>query len=826
MTLKVSNLAKRFPDGLIFEKVSFVLNPGEKVGLVGPNGGGKSTLLKVVAGRLAADGGVVSLAPGDRVGYLEQYPEADLGRAVAEALTAANPEMDAARAAMARAGARLSAPGLAPADQETALAAYGEAAERFERLGGYEVEVRAAMIADGLGLGAIDGARPVSSLSGGQKTRLALARLLLAEPTVLLLDEPTNYLDLPALLWLERFVAASPHAAIIVSHDRRFLDRTVGGILELDPETRLLRRYAGTYSDYAAAKAREREKHEAAYQDQVERVAAFERQIGMLRGKAMHTETHTQNDFYRRLAKKVARRAKSQERRLERYLESEERLERPDDPKRLYLDDLAEGALTDRRLVAAAAGLGVAYGDATIFDGLDLAIHGGDRLAIVGPNGGGKSSLLRALAGRLPGHTRGTVRYGDGVKVGYLPQEHGGDPVAGARTVLETFRADVVGYEEEARAFLDKFLFSGEQVSRRLDQLSYGERAKLALAILVASGANLLLLDEPTSHLDMAALERIESALAEYPGPLLVASHDRYFLAQIGVNGILLLEDGRLRRLASLEEYEQRAVAAGQIGTSVGGQMYEARAITIGDARFNVCDVGQGPPILFLHGNLSRWEHWMPQLAALADRFRCVAFDQRGYGGSSPLLGTSLSTMADDTAALCAALGIARAYVVGLSMGGGVAEVLALRHPGLVAGLVLAAPPPLVVSAARPGLGVDDLRPMLEVSFGPEMRRARPDLAARLIADCLATDLDTVRQFATADLAGYDPARIAAPTLVIAGECDVLSPPPPLRSLAATIPAAEYLEFAGSGHWLNVEAEAAFTAAILRLVAAHPLAAG
>lgn len=564
--LKLSNLAKRFPDGLIFEKVSFVLNAGEKVGLVGPNGSGKSTLLKVIAGRLRADGGSVALGHGDRVGYLEQYPEGDLGRTVAEALTALNPEFDLARAALAGAAAALSDTTLPPEGQAAALDAYGAAFDTFERLGGYAIESRAEAIADGLGLGAIDGERLVASLSGGQKTRLALARLLLAEPTILLLDEPTNYLDLPALLWLERFIAASPHATIIVSHDRRFLDRTVGGILELDAETHTLRRYAGSYSDYAEAKIRERAKHEVAYQDQQERIGAFERQIGTLKGKALATESATIHFHYRKVAKKVAQRAKAQERRLERYLESEERLERPEDPKRLYLDDLAAHALTDRRLAVAARDLRVAFGGQVVLDGVDLEIHGGDRLALVGPNGSGKSTLVRALAGPLPPGARGAVRHGDEVRVGYLPQEHGGDgpgspgvAQAGARTVLDTFRASVVGHEDEARAFLDKFLFTGEQVYRRLDQLSYGERAKLALATLVASGANLLLLDEPTSHLDLAALERIETALAEYPGPLLVASHDRYLLSRIGVTGVLCLAEGRLRHLASLEEYERGA---------------------------------------------------------------------------------------------------------------------------------------------------------------------------------------------------------------------------------------------------------------------------
>ncbi len=552
--LKVSALSKRFPDGPVLERVSFVLNAGEKVGLVGPNGSGKSTLLKVIAGELPPDGGSVATAPGDRVGYLEQYPARDLERTVGEALTAIHPDLVAAREAMEAQSAILASPEATPEEQEAALAAYGAAAERFEQLGGYEVDHRAEIVRGGLGLDDLDPSRTVGSLSSGQKTRLALARLLLSEPTILLLDEPTNYLDLPALLWLERFVAESRCAAIIVSHDRRFLDRTVSAILELDADTHRLKVYPGSYSDYAATKRREREKHAAAYQDQVERVAVVESQIRALKGKAMATETSTIHFHYRKVAKGVARRAKVQERRLERFLAGEEKLERPEDPKRLYLDDLAEGAFADRRLAVAARDLRVRFGDTAILDGVDLEVHGGDRLALVGPNGSGKSTLLRALAGLLP--AAGTIRLGDGVRLGYLPQEHIVTGAAGERSVLQTFRADVVMHEDEARAFLDKFLFSGDTVHRRVADLSYGERARLALAQLVVSGANVLLLDEPTSHLDLPALERIEAVLAEYPGALLVASHDRYFLDAIGVTGYLRLEDGRVQPLLDLDTYQ------------------------------------------------------------------------------------------------------------------------------------------------------------------------------------------------------------------------------------------------------------------------------
>jgi ATPase subunit of ABC transporter with duplicated ATPase domains len=556
--LKVTDLSKRFPDGPVLERVSFVLNDGEKLGLVGPNGSGKSTLLRILAGRLRPSGGSVTRAPAARIGYLEQFPAADLDRTVAEALAAAQPELTAARAEMEATARAMADPARSETERAAALAAYGAAAERFEQLGGYESEHRLAIVRAGLALDELAPDRPVATLSGGQKTRLALARLLLSEPTVLLLDEPTNYLDLPALLWLERFVASSPCAAIIVSHDRRFLDRTVSGILELDPETRAIARYPGAYSAYAAAKQHEREKHAARYQDQVERIVAVQREIGALKRRAAATETSTINFAIRKVAKGTARRAKVQERRLERFLASEERLERPEEPQRLFLQDMLAAALADDRLAVAASGLRVAYGEAIVLDGVDLAVHGGDRLALVGPNGSGKSTLLKALAGRLTPRA-GVVRHGEGVRAGYLPQEHHWPAGTAAQSLLQVFRAGVVMHEDEARAFLDKFLFSGDGVHRRVADLSYGERARLALACLVAGGANLLLLDEPTSHLDLLALERIEAALAAYPGPLAVASHDRHFLDAIGITGVLLLEAGRLHRLPDLDAYAAHA---------------------------------------------------------------------------------------------------------------------------------------------------------------------------------------------------------------------------------------------------------------------------
>jgi len=553
--LVASNLTKRFAGELIFERVSFTLNPRERVGLVGPNGSGKTTLLRIIAGILRPDQGAVRLAPSVRVGYLAQYPEDALSLTVAEALSLAQRDIETARHEMERSAASLADPSLSDEAQEAALQAYARAVERFEALGGYDAEHRREAVLSGLGLGDIPHDLPVAALSGGQKTRLALARLLLEEPDILPLDEPTNYLDLPALLWLQDWISASPQAAIIVSHDRRFLDATVSTIFALDQRTRTLAVYPGNYSAYVETRRREQEKQLAAYRDQQERIAAIEAEIRALKQRSGSMERRTTHFHYRKIAKGLARRAIVQERRLERSLKGEDRIERPVEEKGLYLRELTASAIHDRRLAVAARDVRIDVNGVSIVDGATLTVHGGERVALLGPNGSGKTTLLRALAGEIP--TRGEIRYGEDIVPGYLAQEQPAERLGGNRTVLEVFRQAVPGTEAEARSMLDKFLFDADTVHRPVAHLSFGERMKLALALLVGGGATLLLLDEPTSHLDPISQERIEAALAAYTGPMIVVSHDRAFLEAIGVTRVFVMENGRLAEAGDLADAEQ-----------------------------------------------------------------------------------------------------------------------------------------------------------------------------------------------------------------------------------------------------------------------------
>ncbi len=550
--LRASSLNKSYAGETVLRDVSFVLSDGERVGLVGPNGAGKSTLLRLLAGLESPDSGSVWIDPSDTVAYLPQYPDEDLGLTVREAMMrgAGNAlELERRISCLER---RM--PEAGPEELEPLLAEYARVREEFERLGGYELEARIEEIVSGLELGAsLDS--PVSELSGGNKTKLSLARLLVSGASVLLLDEPTNYLDLPALLWLERFVTTGIRSYVIVSHDRRFLDRTVTSVLELDAENHTLRVWPGNYTEYSEAKRRERESQLQAYLDQQAEIRRVEEDIRRTKEQARSTESRTKVDTTRRLAKKVAKKAKARERRLERQLE-ETAVEKPRRGWGLHLADLGRDPIEDNRTVLDVRELRAGYDGDEVLRDVSLIVRGRDRVALLGPNGSGKSTLLRCILGEVP--YEGSIRTGSGVRIGSVSQE--GRELPLDRTVIEVFRSRNSMYEDEARTYLHRFLFAGEEVLKPFGELSYGQRAKLALAMLVLSDANFLLLDEPTSHMDPPALEAMEEALSGYVGPMILVSHDRYFVDAVGVNRVLVLERGALREVEGLEEYEEEVL--------------------------------------------------------------------------------------------------------------------------------------------------------------------------------------------------------------------------------------------------------------------------
>lgn len=550
--LHVNSVSKSYGADPVLSDISFVLSPSERAGLVGPNGSGKSTLLRLLAGEVRPDAGGVWLDPHHRVAYLPQYPLDELHLSIQEALL-----RSAGRVGELQSRLTILERALSSVQDETLdalLEEYAAAQEEFERLDGYGLQARMEMVIQGLSIGA-SLETTVAALSGSAKTKLSLARLLLSGADFLLLDEPTNYLDLPALLWLERFVARGDRSYVIVSHDRRFLDETVSAILELDPATHALRQWPGNYTDYITAKRREQEKQWEAYNDQQGEIARVEADIRRTKEQARKNdnlnqasyagtgETRFRLGYDRKGAGKVARKAVVRERRLQREIEGGQQLEKPVKGWNLHLTDLNRNPIGDNRMVLEIENVRAGYGDQEVLRDVSLEVRGHDRVALLGENGSGKTTLLRCINGEHP--FTGSIRLGPSIRAAMLSQEQSELPLE--RSVLEVFRSRTEMHESEARTYLHKFLFSGPEVLKPVDALSYGQRAKLALAILILSDANFLILDEPTSHLDMPALEAIEEALANYTGPLLVVSHDRAFLEHIVVTRVLIMERGQVQ---------------------------------------------------------------------------------------------------------------------------------------------------------------------------------------------------------------------------------------------------------------------------------------
>jgi ATP-binding cassette subfamily F protein 3 len=548
--LQASNLHKRYGDVALLHQVSFVVNPGDRIGLIGPNGCGKTTLLRILTGREQPDAGAVSTDPPDLViGYLEQgltyAPDATLD----DVLREEHHRLEQADAEVARlAGALADAEG---EEQARLLDAYAQALTRLERLAQVETtEYQATEMLSNLGLSHLPLSTPIRYLSGGQKTRLGLARLLIRNPQILLLDEPTNHLDIEALEWLETWLQSYAGAAVIVSHDRTFLNRTVTQILELDEVTHEATLYPGNYSDYLKAKQREIERQWETYKAQQDRIAQLKGEIGRLSGYANSIEHGTIDFAPRKIAKGIARRATVQRRRLERELE-ENRAEKPRLTWHMKLEfvDTPESGQD----VLLLEDLAVGYDGEPLLVDVNRTLRAGERVALIGANGTGKTTLLRAIQGQIPPMS-GEIRLGANVKVGYYAQEQ--ETLDPNSTPIATIGRVAAMSETDVRSFLHYFLFTGDEVFVRNHSLSYGERARLVLARLVATGCNFLLLDEPINHLDIPSRASFEQAMTAFEGTVLAVVHDRYFIKEFATR-VWAVHDRGVHSYVDLESYQR-----------------------------------------------------------------------------------------------------------------------------------------------------------------------------------------------------------------------------------------------------------------------------
>jgi len=537
--LTAHHLSKSFNLKKILEDVSFSLNQGEHVGLIGPNGCGKTTLFRILIGELSADSGNVSFTPSNlRVGYLSQGFEPPPDLTVKTLLQKASGDPDMLEAELMRLSATLAK----QPDNTDLQSEYDQILQRLQHTSDMG---RMASILAALGLEHIPDEQLTTTLSGGQKTRLALALVLLSDPQLLLLDEPTNHLDIEMLEWLEEWLAEFRGAALIVTHDRTFLGRTVTRILDLNPETHTVRSFEGSYDDYIDAITREREKQMATYQDQVTEIRRMKQDIARTKEHARNVEitTTSREPNVRRYAKKVAQKAKSRENKLGRYLDSDERVEKPKAGWQIKLEFSHPAHLGRQVLTLEELAVGFP-GYAPLLTDVNLYVQAGQRIAFTGANGAGKTTLLRTIAGQLS-PLAGRATLGSTVKLGYMSQEQ--ETLDHRKNAVETIQAVAPFNHTETRTFLHYYLFKDDDPLRRISQLSFGERARLMLARLVAQGCNFLLLDEPINHLDIPSRELFEQALMGFDGTVLAVVHDRYFIQRFATE-VWILENKGIRR--------------------------------------------------------------------------------------------------------------------------------------------------------------------------------------------------------------------------------------------------------------------------------------
>lgn len=546
--LSLVNVKKYMEATLVLKNINFQVYSGEKVGIVGVNGSGKTTVLKLIAGILPMDycvgypgatspgydEGFINKPSGATCAYLEQIPQYENGIKVIDVLKMAFSEVYEIEEKMHKLEDEMKV--LKGEELERSLKQYSRLVQSYEVKGGYNTEEKLAKICTGLKFTQNFLDKEFNLLSGGEKTTVILGKLLMDNPDILLLDEPTNHLDMDSIEWLERYLNNYDGIVIIVSHDRYFLDNVVSKIIEIeDMESKT---YKGNYSSYVKQKEEKLLEQMHNYKEQQKEIKSMESTIKDLRDWAIRADN---SKFFKRAA--------SMEKRLER-MKSNEDAQKPKIENKTMKLNFKNSERSGEETIKA-KGLCKSYIDKVIFNEADLLINFKERVALVGPNGSGKTTFLKMLLGE-EAPDKGTVELGANVKVGYLPQVITFDNEE--YTVIQAFRDDISILEGQAREYLSKFMFFGNSVFKKVKALSGGERIRLKLSMLLYEDINLLILDEPTNHLDIDSIETLEEALEEFKGTIFFISHDRYFINKIGER-IIAIEDNKLKSYLGNYDY-------------------------------------------------------------------------------------------------------------------------------------------------------------------------------------------------------------------------------------------------------------------------------
>ena len=542
MLLTIDNISKAYGDHQVLNQVSFSLPPGQKLGLVGANGVGKSTLLKIIVGELAADSGTVQLASGAELGYLAQTLAAAETLTIAELVDLMLGNLRQLEARLRDLEAQMAA---SSDDLDEILVDYSALTEQFERRGGYDLDYRHNQVFAGLGIARLARSRRMATLSGGEKARVGLAALLLQAPDLLLLDEPTNHLDFGALAWLENYLQSYRGGVLVVSHDRNFLNATVTAIVEIQEYNRAAKLYSGNYDFYALRKTQERAQWIADYWAQQEEIWELRK---LMKSKARtnpFARAPRDNDKFaytfkaEKMQGSLSRDIRSAEEKLRRI--EEDPIPKP--PPELKINPDFDPQVLTTKTPITVTGVSKHYDTQLVLDNVTCTVEPTSRIVIIGPNGAGKSTLLKIMAGELT-PDQGTVDVAASVVIGHLDQEQ--ETLVTSGTLFDVYRNGRVGDPEEFKAALLGYgLFTWPDLSKDASVLSVGQKRKLQIAGLMAQQANLLLLDEPTNHISLDVVEEFEQALLDFAGPVVAISHDRRFIERFA-NEIWELRAGRL----------------------------------------------------------------------------------------------------------------------------------------------------------------------------------------------------------------------------------------------------------------------------------------